>query len=51
MVTNQISGSMNEMATEAAEMNEAVERVNKITGINRDHINTLVAEVSRFKVE
>jgi methyl-accepting chemotaxis protein len=42
---------MNEMATGADQINVAVNRVNDISGQNKARIDTLVKEVSRFKVE
>jgi methyl-accepting chemotaxis protein len=42
---------MNEMATGADQINVAVTRVNEISGNNKDSIDILVKEVSRFKVE
>jgi methyl-accepting chemotaxis protein len=50
-VTQEISGSMNEMATGVDQVNIAVNRVNEISGTNKRNIETLVAEVSKFKVE
>jgi methyl-accepting chemotaxis protein len=42
---------MNEMATGADQINVAVNRVNEISGQNKEKIDILVREVSRFKVE
>jgi methyl-accepting chemotaxis protein len=50
-VTQEITNGMNEMATGADQINTAVSRVNEISGVNRENINVLVKEVSRFKVE
>jgi methyl-accepting chemotaxis protein len=50
-VTQEITGSMNEMATGTEQINVAVNRVNEISGKNRENINLLIQEVSRFKVE
>ncbi|GHU31127.1 methyl-accepting chemotaxis protein [Spirochaetia bacterium] len=50
-VTQEISGGMNEMATGADQINAAVNSVNELSGQNRDNIDVLVREVSRFKVE
>lgn len=50
-VTQEISGSMNEMATGADQINTAVTRVNDICAKNKEDIELLVSEVSRFKVE
>jgi methyl-accepting chemotaxis protein len=51
MVTQEITNGMNEMATGAEQINIAVNRVNTISGQNKDNIDILVNEVSRFKVE
>jgi methyl-accepting chemotaxis protein len=50
-VTQEITGGMNEMAEGADQINIAVNRVNEISGQNRENIDILVEEVSRFKVE
>jgi methyl-accepting chemotaxis protein len=50
-VTQEITGGMNEMASGADQVNIAVNNVNEISGRNREGINTLMREVSRFKVE
>jgi methyl-accepting chemotaxis protein len=42
---------MNEMATGAEQINVAVNRVNTLSGENKDNINILVNEVSKFKIE
>jgi methyl-accepting chemotaxis protein len=51
MVTQEITNGMNEMATGAEQINVAVDRVNTISGQNKESIDVLVREVSRFKVE
>ncbi|MDR2739325.1 MAG: methyl-accepting chemotaxis protein [Treponema sp.] len=51
MATQEITSGMNEMATGADQINVAVNRVNEISGQNKENINILVREVSRFKVE
>jgi methyl-accepting chemotaxis protein len=51
IMSQEIAGGMNEMATGADQINVAVNRVNDMTQKNRDAINELVREVSRFKVE
>ncbi|MDR0403987.1 MAG: methyl-accepting chemotaxis protein [Treponema sp.] len=51
MVTQEIANGMNEMASGADQINVAVNRVNEISGQNKDNIDILVQEVSRFKVE
>ncbi|MDR1352812.1 MAG: methyl-accepting chemotaxis protein [Treponema sp.] len=50
-VTREISESMNEMDAGTGEINTAVSRVNEISAVNKDHINALAVEISRFKVE
>jgi methyl-accepting chemotaxis protein len=42
---------MNEMANGSDEINTAVNHVNGISGKNREGIDVLMREVSRFKVE
>jgi methyl-accepting chemotaxis protein len=51
MATQEITNGMNEMATGADQINIAIQRVNEISGQNKDNIDVLVKEVSRFKVE
>jgi methyl-accepting chemotaxis protein len=51
MATQEITNGMNEMATGAEQINVAVNRVNEISGQNKENIDVLVKEVSRFKVE
>jgi len=48
--TQEITGGMNEMATGADHINLAVNHVNGVSGKNRETINDLMREVSRFKV-
>jgi len=50
-VTQEITGGMNEMAQGADQINLAVNNVNQMTQKNRDAIDGLLREVSRFKVE
>jgi methyl-accepting chemotaxis protein len=50
-VTQEISGGMNEMALGADQINSAVNEVNTVSGHNKENIDILVKEVSRFKVE
>jgi methyl-accepting chemotaxis protein len=49
--TQEITGGMNEMAAGAEEINLAIHNVSEISNKNRDGIDTLIREVSRFKVE
>jgi methyl-accepting chemotaxis protein len=51
MLTGEISNEMNEMATGAEQINVAVTHVNTISGKNKENIDVLVREVSKFKVE
>jgi methyl-accepting chemotaxis protein len=51
MVTQEITNGMNEMAIGADQINIAVNQVNEISGQNKENIDVLVREVSRFKVE
>ncbi|MDR0399673.1 MAG: methyl-accepting chemotaxis protein [Treponema sp.] len=51
MATQEITNGMNEMATGADQINVAVTRVNEISGTNKENIDVLVKEISRFKVE
>jgi len=50
-VTAEITSGMNEMATGAEQINTAVNHVNEISSKNREGIDTLMREVSRFKVD
>jgi len=49
--TQEITSGMNAMASGADEVNSAVNHVNQISSKNREGINILIREVSRFKVE
>jgi methyl-accepting chemotaxis protein len=49
--TQEITTGMNEMASGAENINNAVNQVNEISRKNRAAIDTLIQEVSRFKVE
>jgi methyl-accepting chemotaxis protein len=51
MVTQEINNGMSEMANGADNINEAVNSVAGISAANKEHINTLVKEVAKFKVE
>jgi methyl-accepting chemotaxis protein len=48
--TQEITGGMNEMASSADQVNTAVIHVNEMTDKNREAIDILLEEVSRFKV-
>jgi len=49
--TQEITGGMNEMAQGAEQVNLAVNNVNEISVKNREGIESLIREVSKFKVE
>jgi methyl-accepting chemotaxis protein len=51
MATQEITNGINEMATGADQINVAVNRVNEISSQNKESIDVLVKEVSRFKIE
>ncbi|MDR1127719.1 MAG: methyl-accepting chemotaxis protein [Treponema sp.] len=51
LATQEISNGMNEMATGADQINVAVNRVNTISGENKENIDVLAREVSKFKVD
>ena len=50
-MTQEITGSMNEMAAGSDQINTAVNKVNELSSKNRENIDLLVKEVSRFKVD
>jgi methyl-accepting chemotaxis protein len=50
-VTQEIAAGMNEMASGAEQVNAAVHNVNDMAAKNREAIDSLLREVSRFKVE
>jgi methyl-accepting chemotaxis protein len=50
-MTQEITSGMNEMASGAEQVNVAVNQVNEISVKNRESIDNLIREVSRFKVE
>ena len=49
-LTEEITGGMNEMATGTEQVNKAVSNVDGLSQNNKEGINLLLAEVSRFKV-
>ncbi|MDR1253067.1 MAG: methyl-accepting chemotaxis protein [Treponema sp.] len=51
LITQEIAGGMNEMAAGADQINTAVNRVNEISGKNKENIDILGTKVSTFKVE
>jgi methyl-accepting chemotaxis protein len=48
--TQEITGGINEMASGAEQMNVAIHQVNELSVSNREQIELLTKEVSRFKV-
>jgi methyl-accepting chemotaxis protein len=51
IVTEEITRGINEMASGAEHINSAINRVNELSRQNRDNIDVLVREMSKFKVE
>jgi methyl-accepting chemotaxis protein len=49
-IIGEISGGMQEMAAGAEQISSAVSRVREISGENKEQIEALRGEVSRFKV-
>jgi len=49
-ITQEITSGMNEMAAGADQINIAVHEVNELANINHTKVDTLMREVSRFKV-
>ncbi|MCL2319991.1 MAG: methyl-accepting chemotaxis protein [Treponema sp.] len=49
-ITAEIAGDMNDIVQGAEQINNAVVRVNEISGENKRNIDTLTVEVSKFKV-
>ena len=50
LVTQEISRGVNDMTAETGQINTAVFRVNEISSQNKEHINTLAVEISKFKI-
>jgi methyl-accepting chemotaxis protein len=50
VITEELVNGMNEMAVGADQINVAVNRVNDISGQNKNDINALIREVDKFKV-
>jgi methyl-accepting chemotaxis protein len=50
-ITREISGGMREMVTGAEQISGAVKRVDDISAYNKKQIETLINEISRFKVD
>ena len=51
IITQEITIGMNEMASGANQINYAINHVSEISAMNREGIDALIKEVSRFKVE
>ncbi|MDR2095535.1 MAG: methyl-accepting chemotaxis protein [Treponema sp.] len=51
MVTQEITNGMNEMATGVDQINVAINRVNNLSSKNKNNIDVLVQEISKFKIE
>jgi methyl-accepting chemotaxis protein len=51
MTTQEIMNGVNEMSAGTDQINIAVNRVNEISVLNKENIDVLVREVSKFKVE
>ncbi|MDR1179434.1 MAG: methyl-accepting chemotaxis protein [Spirochaetales bacterium] len=51
LVTQEIASGMNEMASASEQINVTVTRINGISGQNKENIDILIREVSKFKVE
>lgn len=49
-ITAEISGGMNEMASGADQITKAVDKVNALSSENKNSIDSLIRELSRFKV-
>ena len=50
-VTQKLSSGINEIAAGTDHINETVYKVNEATSLNKEHIDALVSEVLKFKVE
>ncbi|MDR0645192.1 MAG: methyl-accepting chemotaxis protein [Treponema sp.] len=51
VATQEINHGMNEMASGADQINAAVNQVNSLSSDNRNHIDVLVKEVAKFKID
>jgi len=49
--TQEITNGMNEMASGTEQVNTAINHVNEISSKNRDGIDSLTHEVSKFKID
>lgn len=50
-LTDEVSNGVNEMSKGVNQVNTAVDRVNNLSNENKEHIDTLVGELSKFKIE
>ncbi|MDR0629389.1 MAG: methyl-accepting chemotaxis protein [Treponema sp.] len=50
-VTSEVSNAINEMSSGAEQVNQSVNRVSNLSVDNKQHIDTLVNEISKFRVE
>jgi methyl-accepting chemotaxis protein len=50
-LTDEVSNGVHEMSKGAEQVNIAVDQVSRLSAKNKDHIDTLVSEISKFKVE
>ncbi|MDR2486175.1 MAG: methyl-accepting chemotaxis protein [Treponema sp.] len=50
-LTDEVSNGVNEMSKGVDQVNTAVDRVNNLSNENKEHIDTLVGELSKFKIE
>jgi methyl-accepting chemotaxis protein len=50
-VTTEVSNAINEMSSGVEQVNGSVNRVNSLSLKNKQHIDTLVHEIAKFKVE
>ena len=50
-VTQMLTGQINEIASGTDHIDETVNRVNDVSRVNKEHIDALVSEVSKFIVE
>ncbi|MDR0689838.1 MAG: methyl-accepting chemotaxis protein [Spirochaetaceae bacterium] len=51
LVTEEISRGVHDMTAETEQINAAVFRVNEISSQNKEYIDTLAVEISKFKIE
>lgn len=51
VLTEEVSNGVHEMSKGAEQVNIAVDQVSRLSSDNKDHIDTLVSEISKFKIE